>query len=234
MLRKRNLALLGAALATLTTLLACSDDDADDGMGMSSGSATTSSGGASSSSGNATTSSGGASSSGSSSTDSGTSLTLYQRLGEAPGLASFVDTLVAAELMDAEIASYFFFQSSGASGGPAAGHSSVAQIKGCLVAQLGNAVGGPQAYPAVVDGFQCRDMIATHATLGIPGGVFDKFIVIAAGLLSPAIKPMPSAVGEISQNEFDTIAGFLVGTKPDVAQDTTRDGGSFIQPDSGI
>lgn len=157
--------LLAAALVTMACVAACSGDDDDTMMSSSGGGSTSSSssggGGASSSSGSAT-------------------LSLYQRLGEEAGLKTFVDALVAEELKNADIASYFFFQSAGAGGGPAAGHPSVSQIKGCLVAQLGNAVGGPQSYPATVEGHLCRDMAAAHVSLGIPGGVFDQFIAIAA------------------------------------------------------
>ena len=205
--RSTRHALLGATFAAVA-LMACSSDE-DDGNDTSSGGAGTSSSGGS------------------------TSLTLYQRLGEEPGLTTFVDKLVVEELKDADIASYFFFQSSGASGGPAAGHPSVAAIKGCLVAQLGNAVGGPQSYPTTAAGHTCRDMVSAHATLGIPGGVFDRFVGIAAAMLQPAVVDAPTAAGQISKAEFDTIAGFLTGTKTAIAQDKTRTDGPFLQPDAG-
>lgn len=154
--------------------------------------------------------------------------TLYSRLGGRAGIAGAVDAIVTQELMDPEIASYFYFQVTPGSGGapPVDGHPNVAQLKSCLVNQLANAAGGPEAYPgAPADnmGWQCRDMTASHAGLRIPGSVFDRFVTIAAGVLMTA---------GVSSADIATIGGVLNSTRMVVAQGTDRDGGAFIPPTS--
>ena len=129
---------------------------------------------------------------------------LYQRLGGNAGIKGAVDAIVAAEVMDPQIAAFF---------APAtmAGHTpSVAQIKECLVLQIGNAAGGPEQYPAMVSGgFTCRSMAAAHAGLGIPATVFDKFVMIAAATLTSA---------GVSAADVATLGGVLNSTKTDVVQ----------------
>lgn len=154
--------------------------------------------------------------------------TLYARLGGRAGIAGAVDAIVAQELMDPEIASYFYFQVTAGSSGmpPVDGHPNVAQLKSCLVNQLANAAGGPEQYPgAPADnmGWQCRNMTASHAGLNIPGSVFDRFVTIAAGVLMGAgVAPADIAI----------IGGVLNSTRAQVAQGTDRDGGSFVPPDA--
>ena len=166
------------------------------------------------------------SSSDSSSGDAGG--TLYSRLGGRAGIATAVDAIVAQELMDPEIASYFYFQVTNGSSGmpPVDGHPNVAQLKSCLVNQLANAAGGTEQYPGTPAdnmGWQCRNMTASHAGLNIPGSVFDRFVTIAAGVLTSAgVAPADIAV----------IGGVLNSTRSQVAQDTMRDGGSFMVPDA--
>lgn len=162
--------------------------------------------------------------SGPSTKDSGAASTLYTRLGGKAGIKGAVDLIVAEEVKDPEIASYFFAQV--ATPVPA-GHPTVAQISACLVNQLGNAAGGPEAYPGVPadnEGFQCRSMTASHANLGIPGGVFDKFVTIAAGVLTKA---------GVASADVATIGGVLNGTRSAIVTDTTRDGGAFMPRDAG-
>jgi hypothetical protein len=144
---------------------------------------------------------------------------LYDRLGKHDGIAKAVDAIVAEELKDPEIASYFYFQ---VQSPITAGHPSADQIKECLVAQLGNAAGGPEQYPLTASGgFQCRGMTAAHAKLGIPDGVFTKFLTIAAGVLKSA---------GVSDADIKTVGGVLDSTRTQVAQDKTRQTGSFMPP----
>lgn len=153
--------------------------------------------------------------------DAGT--TLYGRLGGRAGISAAVDAIVARELMDPEIASYFYFQVTG-NPPPVAGHPNVAQLKSCLVNQLANAAGGPEMYPgAPADnmGWQCRNMQAAHTGLRIPNSVFDRFVTIAAGVLMGA---------GVAADDIAVIGGVLNSTKPQVAQGVDRDGGSFIPP----
>ena len=89
-----------------------------------------------------------------------------------------------------------------------AGHPSAAQIKECLVLQIGNATGGPEKYPATVSGgFVCRDMKAAHAGLKISSTVFDKFVMIAAQTAKTA---------GVADADIKTIGGFLTGEKANV------------------
>ncbi|HEY8078025.1 MAG TPA: group 1 truncated hemoglobin [Labilithrix sp.] len=144
---------------------------------------------------------------------------LYERLGSHDGIAKAVDAIVAEELKDPEIASYFFFQ---VQSPLPAGHPSADQIKECLVAQLGAASGGPEKYPATTStGFQCRSMTAAHAKLGIPDGVFTKFLTIAAGVLKTA---------GVMDADIQTVGGVLEGARGDVAQDHSRQDGMFVPP----
>jgi hypothetical protein len=151
---------------------------------------------------------------------------LYERLGRRAGIAGAVDAIVARELMDPEIASYFYFQVTPGRGGmpPVDGHPSVAQLKSCLVNQLANVAGGPEQYPGTPAdnmGWQCRNMRAAHADLNIPNSVFDRFVSIAAGVLMGA---------GVAPADIATIGGVLNSTRADVAQGTSRDGGAFVPP----
>lgn len=130
--------------------------------------------------------------------------TLYQRLGGNAGIAGAIDAIVAAEVMDPEIAAFFT-----AAGMPNA-TPNVTQIKQCLVAQLGNAAGGPERYPTMVSGnYTCRSMVDAHAGLGISSAVFDKFVMIAANTLMTA---------GVAADDIATIGAVLNSTKPDIVR----------------
>jgi hypothetical protein len=126
--------------------------------------------------------------------------TLYERLGKHAGIRVAIDEIVAQELMNADIASYFFFQA----GAPGNGHPTAADVEECFTDLVATAVGGPETYPATVatvDGevvtvgngeaeaadagtYTCRgDMTAIHAPLLISGGTFDEFVMIASAEL---------------------------------------------------
>jgi hemoglobin len=133
--------------------------------------------------------------------------TLYTRLGGNAGIKAAVDEIVKDEVADPTIAAFF-----ANSANPPAGRPNVAQIKACLVNQLGAAAGGPEKYPGTPAdsmGFQCRDMKTSHAGLGISATVFDKFVTIAAGTL----KRLGVADADIA-----TIGGVLNSTKADIVQ----------------
>ena len=147
-------------------------------------------------------------------------VSLFTRLGGEPGLVKLIDALVAAEVADPEIASYFVFN-----GAPAAGHPSVTQIKECFVKQVGTALGGPGfTYPtAVSGGFQCRDMGTAHKDLHIGGLTFDKFATIAAATATAAGVPADGLAA---------LSGFLTANRPLIVDPAREDaGGPF---DSGI
>lgn len=208
MLRNKGFALIGAAITVSALAVACGGND-DDDMGSSSGGASSSSGGASSSSGGATSSSG------------GTETTLYDRLGKKDGIRSALELIVAEELKDPEVASFFFRQA----GAPANGSPTPTAIIECLTNQLGAAAGGPAAdvkYPTSVPNgsamHTCRDMTAAHAGLGIYSSVFDKFVGIAGGVLTAA---------NVAPADIQVVASVLVGTKADVVQSERTDDAGF-------
>jgi len=145
-----------------------------------------------------------------------TGATLYARLGRNAGIQAFVDTLAANELMDPEIASYFYYV-----GMP--GHPTAAQIKECLVLQLGQATGGPERYPGNVSGnYRCRAMGPAHAQLRIPRGVFDKFVSIAA---------MTAKAAGVANNDVTTLGNFLNGTRAQIVNPNAGQSGFF---DAGV
>lgn len=154
--------------------------------------------------------------------DGGTSTTLYERLGKRAGIAKAVDAIVAEELKDPEIASYFFFQATA----PGNGHPTADQVKLCLTFQLSNASGGTEAYPPApseTGGFTCRNMSVAHAELHIPDTVFTKFLTIAGGVLQSA---------GVAKGDITVIAGVLDGFRSSIV-DPSRDGGSFVPPGDG-
>jgi hypothetical protein len=110
---------------------------------------------------------------------------LYGRLGEHAGVEAAARDIIAAEAADPEIGTFFFAQR--ATPAPA-GHPTLDQIEACLANYLGKSVGGREAYPSNVTTstgtFACRDMTTAHAALHISTSAFDKFLMIAAGVLS--------------------------------------------------
>ena len=66
-------------------------------------------------------------------------------------------------------------------------------------------MGGPATYPGVNDmGDTCADMQSIHNGLGIPGDVFDKFVMDLGGVL---------IADGVADADIATIAGAVTGTK---------------------
>jgi hypothetical protein len=164
-----------------------------------------------------------ASSGSSAATSCGDAGGLYDRLGGHDGIRA----VVAAELMNADIASYFFFQTGvdgGVSVAPANGHPTANQIEECFADLVGNAAAGPEKYPTTVGldggvladggtGYACRTITNAHRALQINSGTFDEFITIAAGVLSP----------KLCAGDLAVLGGALTGFAPDIV--TAGDGG---------
>ncbi len=150
-----------------------------------------------------------------SSPDSSTT-TLYERLGGHAGIRSAVNAIVAAELQNQDIASYFFFQSSA----PGNGHPTADQIEECFTDLVGSAAQGPETYPTTVTtdagAFTCRSMAAIHAPLLISGGTFDTFVMIAGATLTSA---------GVSSTDVATLASVLNGTKSEIVTTSLADAG---------
>ncbi|MDP9148815.1 MAG: hypothetical protein M3O36_02575, partial [Myxococcota bacterium] len=169
--------------------------------------------------------------------------TLYTRLGGHAGIRAAVNAIVAQELKDPEIVSYFYAQLS--SPVPATAPTAE-EIEECLTDQLGAAAGGPETYPntvstIVVDGgvvtvtgadagtltdaghatWLCRDMMATHAHLHISSGTFDRFVSIAAAELT---------LLNVSPADITTIGTVLAGTKTAIVDPALADAGPLCFP----
>jgi hypothetical protein len=128
---------------------------------------------------------------------------LYTKYGTA--IPKVVDDAVAGVLADCSIAPYFVVVGT-------AGHDSVARLKSCLRLQFTALFGGPATYPGKNDqGDTCEDMGTIHAGLGIPGAVFDKFVMDFGGVLK---------ADGVADADITTIANAVTGLKTQVV-DTT-------------
>jgi len=140
--------------------------------------------------------------------------TLYEKYGAA--IPKVVDDAVAGVLADCEIAPYFAVVG-------ATGHDSVARLKSCLRLQFTALFGGPATYPGVNDeGDTCVDMASIHAGLGIPGPIFDKFVMDFGGVLK---------ADGVADADIATIAGAVTGLQPQIVstsplQKSACDGGA--------
>jgi hypothetical protein len=170
----------------------------------------------------------------------GGALSLYDRLGGKSGLESFVKTVVETKILtDADLKTFFFNQ---VAMPIPAGHPSATQIVVCFARFVGTAL-GKDTYPgaAVNDpantntpNHTCRDMVSAHKVAGtqlnIGDGNFDKFIGMIATSLMPLVKPEATKAGEITQAEFDTLAGALNGEKTSVTTAGAPSTGAFVKP----
>jgi hypothetical protein len=236
---------LTVASATAAGVAACSSSSspaAAGGTGDDSGTSSSSSG---SSSGGSSGSSSGSSSGGSSGSSSGSSggamdgggdagSTLYGRLGGHAGIRGAVNAIVAQELMDTDIQTYFFNQ---VATPVTAGHPTADQIEECFTDLLGHIAGGPESYPTTVvtlddagadaGSFTCRDMLTIHHPLKISGGTFDTFVTIAGGVLTSA---MGTGNYTYTTADIQTVAGALVGTRSDIVDPAQADAGKQAYP----
>ncbi|MFO0674714.1 MAG: hypothetical protein U0235_34715 [Polyangiaceae bacterium] len=160
--------------------------------------------------------------------EGGTTTSLFQRLGGTAGLTAVVNSLVAEEIKDPEILSYF---APNAAATPPAGKPSVDQIKACLVLQLSAASADPTkgdptfTYPGTAAGWACRDMKTAHASLHIGNGTFDKFATIAAGVATAAAQ---ASGGKVGPDDLKAIQQFLGLQKPLIVDPAAPDGGFFV------
>jgi hypothetical protein len=149
--------------------------------------------------------------------------TLYERLGERPGIAAMVKETVEGSgglTSDPQILSYFAIRTGGPGGAP-----SLAVVEDCFTQFIAKASGGPEPYPytSVFGGgtFVCRDMGQAHAGLGVTSSAFQHFVTIMAGKIS--------ALG-VSQADLQSLGGALLGTAADIV-DQKR---VFLQTEAGV
>jgi hypothetical protein len=137
---------------------------------------------------------------------------LYSKYGAA--IPKVVDDAVAGLLADCEEVPYFAVVGT-------TGHDSVARLKSCLRLQFTVLMGGPGTYPGKNDqGDTCASMSAIHAGLGIPGNIFDKFVVDLGAVLTAdgvapadvttianAVAPLKSQIVETPSKTYDSCGG---------------------------
>ena len=140
----------------------------------------------------------------------GNTTTLYERLGGHDGIAAALNAIVAEELKDPIIVTYFSQQASSS-------HKPTKKDIGeCFTNLLGKAAGGPELYPfTTTSGFTCRNMAAAHATLGIGAGTFDKFVMIAGTVLTDL---------KVEADDVAAIASVLNGTKSSIVDPNVPSG----------
>jgi hypothetical protein len=167
-------------------------------------------------------SSGTSGSSGSSGTSG--SQTLYNKYGEDAGMWTVVTDAVGGLLADPNEAPYF----TNVLGKP--GHDTPQRLEGCLVLQFATVMGAPgAAYPGKNQfGDTCEDMNVAHQGLGVPGPVFDKFIMDVGSVLQK---------DHVDQVDINTLAGVLTSLKGQVVQPPPQfflcDGGAAPGADGG-
>ena len=103
---------------------------------------------------------------------------------------SIVGKAVTAVLNDPVEAPYFVPVTSNTSNSSAA-HDTPARFEACLTQQFDSILGGPYSFPAAVtvstdtdaQPEMCQDMTTAHNDVGVPGCVFDQFMVDLVGSL---------------------------------------------------
>lgn len=144
----------------------------------------------------------------------------------APAAVSgLVDKAVTGLLSDPVEAPYFAAVTSNTSNSSAA-HDTPARLEACLTLQFESLLGGPYRYPGPVtvtgdtdsQPEMCQDMTTAHADVGVPGCVFDQFMVDLVGVLQANLPAATFAAltsttnGTYSLDETNS-AGIAVGTK---------------------
>ncbi len=127
--------------------------------------------------------------------------TLYGRLGGHSGIHYIVLDFVNRVSRDEAINGYFL-------------NSSVdgERLVLCLVAQIGNAVGGPESYPDPALG--CRDMATAHAGMGISSNDFADLV----GHLVDALTTANESTADI-----EAVTAVLAPLAADIVEDVDND-----------
>ena len=146
--------------------------------------------------------------------DGGAKKDLYTKLGGDPGVDAALAAIIGAELMDANIRSYFFAQQAMPT---PAGSPTVSQLSLCFRHLIKRNTTDPKiddyAVTSKNGGFACRDMKTAHASLHISAGDFDKFVATVGSTLTGIIA---SQHLNVSAQEGAAMVTLLNGTKTDV------------------
>ena len=106
------------------------------------------------------------------------------------GVTAIIGAAVTGLLNDPVEAPYFAAVTSNTSKSSAA-HDTAARLEACLTLQFESLLGGPYSYPGPVtvpgdtdmQPEMCQDMTAAHNDVGVPGCVFDQFMVDLVAVL---------------------------------------------------
>jgi hemoglobin len=126
--------------------------------------------------------------------------TIYDRLGQEPGIRAAVTDIVVDRIApDARINAYFLTT-----------NVDVSFVINCLTLQLGALTGGPEEYP----GADCRDMKTSHEGLGIST---DDFLDLAGHVVDELVER------GVAQADIDVIVEALTGMIDDIVEDPNND-----------
>lgn len=145
--------------------------------------------------------------------------------GAPAAVKTVVGDAVTGLLSDPVTAPYFAAVTSNTSKSSAA-HDTPARLEACLVLQFNSLLGGPYTYPGPVtvsgdidaQPEMCQDMTAAHNDVGVPGCVFDEFMVDLVATLKTDLSAADFAAltsttnGTYALTETNS-AGLPVGTK---------------------
>ena len=106
------------------------------------------------------------------------------------GVQAIIGAAVTGLLNDPVEAPYFAAVTSNTSKSSAA-HDTAARLEACLTLQFESLLGGPYTYPGTVtvpgdtdlQPEMCQDMTQAHNDVGVPGCVFDQFMVDLVAVL---------------------------------------------------
>jgi hypothetical protein len=138
---------------------------------------------------------------------------------------AIVGDAVTGLLNDPVEAPYFAAVTSNTSKSSAA-HDTPARLEACLTLQFNSLLGGPYTYPGPVkvagdsdlQPEMCQDMTTAHNDVGVPGCVFDQFMVDLVGVLQSKLPAADFAALTSTTNGTYALtapnsAGIPTGTK---------------------
>lgn len=154
---------------------------------------------------------------------------VWSAIGGNTAAPAAVQGLVTAAvnglLADPVIAPYFAAVTSNTSHSSAA-HDTAARLEACLTLQFESLLGGPYTYPGPVSVAgdvdaqpeMCQDMTTAHNDVGVPGCVFDQFMVDLVGVLQANLPAADFAALTSTTNGSYALtatnsAGIMTGTK---------------------
>jgi hypothetical protein len=145
--------------------------------------------------------------------------------GAPVGIKTIIGDAVTGLVSDPITAPYFAAVTSNSTNSSAS-HDTVARLEACLNLQFDSLLGGPYTYPGPVtvstdvdaQPEMCQDMTTAHNDVGVPGCVFDQFMVdlvatLQADLPAADFAALTSTTNGTYALTAPNAAGIAVGTK---------------------